>query len=82
MVGTQGWQLETCHCIRIENAHIVRKKNFIFYYATVSLYVVQLLGGQNRYVFVWAVMINPPKLPINDEARNDAHTGSTGVRLY
>jgi len=26
-------------------------------------------------------MINPPKLPINDEARNDAHTGSTGVRL-
>jgi len=52
MVGTQGWQLETCHCIRIENAHIVRKKNFIFYYATVSLYVVQLLGGQNRYVFV------------------------------
>jgi len=27
-------------------------------------------------------MINPPKLPINDEARNDAHIASTGVRLY
>jgi len=27
-------------------------------------------------------MINPPKLPINDEARNEAHMASTGVRLY
>jgi len=27
-------------------------------------------------------MINPPKLPINDEARNDAHIASTGVQLH
>jgi len=27
-------------------------------------------------------MINPPEPPINDEARNDAHTASTGVRLH
>jgi len=27
-------------------------------------------------------MINPPELPIDDEARNEAHISSTGVRLY
>jgi len=27
-------------------------------------------------------MINPPELPINDEARNDAHIASTGVLLH
>jgi len=27
-------------------------------------------------------MINPSELPINDEARNEAHIASTGVRLY
>jgi len=27
-------------------------------------------------------MINPPELPINVEARNDAHIASTGVRLH
>jgi len=27
-------------------------------------------------------MINPPELPINDEARNDAHIASPGVQLY
>jgi len=26
-------------------------------------------------------MINPPEMPINDEARNEAHIASTGVRL-
>jgi len=26
-------------------------------------------------------MINPPELPINDEAQNDAHIASTRVRL-
>jgi len=26
-------------------------------------------------------MINPPELPINDEARKEAHIASTGVRL-
>jgi len=27
-------------------------------------------------------MINPPEMPINDEARNEARITSTGVRLY
>jgi len=27
-------------------------------------------------------MVNPPELPINDEARNEAHIASTGVQLY
>jgi len=27
-------------------------------------------------------MINPPDLPINDEARHDAHIASIGVQLY
>jgi len=34
------------------------------------------------YGLVWAVMINSPELPINDEARNEAHVASTDVRLY
>ena len=31
---------------------------------------------------MWANMINPPELPINDGARNEAHIASTGVQLY
>jgi len=27
-------------------------------------------------------MINLPEMPINDEARNDAHIASTGVQLH
>jgi len=27
-------------------------------------------------------MINSPESPINDEARNEAHIATTGVRLY
>jgi len=27
-------------------------------------------------------MINPPELPIDDEARNEAHIANTAVRLY
>jgi len=27
-------------------------------------------------------MINPPELPMDDEARNEAHIASTSVRLY
>jgi len=29
-----------------------------------------------------AVMITPIELPINNEARNEAHIANTGVRLY
>jgi len=31
---------------------------------------------------MWAIMINPPELPIDDEAWNEGHIASTGVRLY
>jgi len=27
-------------------------------------------------------MINPPELPVNDDAWNDAHIASTGVQLH
>jgi len=40
------------------------QENFI-----VWLLYVQLLWEQNRYGLVWAIMINPPELPIGDEAR-------------
>jgi len=46
------------------------------------LLFVQLLGGQNKYGVVCAVMINPPELPIKDEARNEGHIASAGVRRY
>jgi len=55
-------------------------RNFLFF--IVWLLYVQLLRGKNRYGLVWAVMINPPELPINDYARNDANITSTGVKLY
>jgi len=53
-----------------------------FSFCYMWLLYVQLLGGQNRYGLVCAVMINPPELKINDEARNEAHIASTGVRRY
>jgi len=44
------------------------------------------------WIFVWsgearqsthvATGLNPPGLPISDEARNDAHIASTGVKLH
>jgi len=46
------------------------------------LLYVQVLGEQNRYGLVCAIIIELPELPINDEARNEAHIASTGVRLY
>jgi len=46
------------------------------------LLFVQLLRRKNRYGLVWAIIISPPELPINDEARNEAFIASTGVRLY
>jgi len=46
------------------------------------LLYVQLLGGQNRYGLVCAVIINPLELSINDEARNEVHIASTGVQQY
>jgi len=37
---------------------------------------------QNKYGLVWAVMINTPELSIDGEARNDAHSASTDMRMY
>ena len=77
--GLRG--LKLVNDTRIENAHKVRKKIFVFYYVAVTVYV-QLLSRKNRYGLLWATMINSPKLSINDEARNEAHIASTEVRLY
>jgi len=46
------------------------------------LLYVQLLGGQNRNGLACAVVICPPQLPTDDEARNEAHIASTGVQRY
>jgi len=53
-----------------------------FSFLVMWLLNVKLLKGKNRYGLVWAIIINPHELPINDEARNEAHIASTGVRLY
>jgi len=50
-----------------------------FYHVAV---ICTISGGQNRYGLVCAAVINPPELPIYDEARNEAHIASTGVRRY
>jgi len=81
MADTRDDSLKLAKQKIIWNAHKARKKSLFFCYVTISPYV-QLLGGQNRCEIVWAVVINPPKLPINDEGRYDAHIASTGVRLY
>jgi len=46
------------------------------------LYVQLLRGEKNRCGLVCAVMSNPPEMPINDEARNEAYIASTCGRLY
>jgi len=55
------------------------QENFVF---TMWQLYAELLRGQNRYGLVWAVTINPPELPTNDEDWNDAHIASTGMRLH
>jgi len=44
--GLRG--LKLVNDTRIENAHKVRKKIFVFYYVAVTVYV-QLLSRKNRY---------------------------------
>jgi len=48
----------------------------LFSFFIIWLLNAQLLRGK-RYRLVWAVMINPPEMPTNDES----HIASTGVRL-
>jgi len=52
---------------------------FVFYYVAV---ICTITKGKDRYGLVRAVMINPPELPINGKARNEAHIASAGVRLH
>jgi len=69
--GLTVWNL--LNCTRIEYVQYIQQasqENFRFYYLAV---ICINTGGQNRYGLVSAFMINPPELPINDQARNDAH---------
>jgi len=85
--NTQGWDgwhpgLTVWNFLsytRIENEHEVRKKILIFYNVAVICTITKV---KKRHGLVWAVTINPPEMPINDEARNEAHIASTGARLY
>jgi len=54
-------------------------RKFSYFYVAVKCTIT---GRQNRYGLVCAVMINPLEVLINDEARNEAHIASTGVRWY
>jgi len=54
-------------------------RKFSFFYVAEKCTIA---GGQSRYGLVCAVMINPLELSINDEARNETHIVSTGVRRY
>ena len=76
-----GRSLETpaVNHTRIENAHKVRKKVFVFSYVGV---ICTIATGKEQIRLLWADKINPPELPINGEARNEAHIASIGVRRY
>jgi len=41
-----------------------------------------VLRGEDHKSIPVATGLNPPELPISDEARNDAHIASTGVTLH
>jgi len=76
--GLPGLSLKFVNYTVIENAHIVCKKLFVFLCGCLCT----TTGEQNKYGLLCVVMINPPELPINDEARNEARIASTGVRGY
>ena len=63
MAETQGWQLKLVElaCTRIENAHKVRKKTSVFIYVAVICTTTGGGWGRNRDVYVWIVMISPPR---------------------
>jgi len=53
-----------------------------FSFFNMWLLYVQLLSRKNRYGLVWAITINPPELPIDDDARDETRIASTGVRVH
>jgi len=62
MAETQGWQFKTCKIYtRIESAYKVRKKIFVFYYVAV---ICTITKEKEEIRVVWAIMIDPPELPI------------------
>ena len=73
--GLTVWNLQTTHELRMRINYA--RKIFVFF---MWLLCVQLLRRKNRYGLVWAIMISPPELPVNDEALNEAHIARTGVR--
>ena len=75
--GLTVWNLQTAQELRMRIKY-ARKFSFLVMW----LLNVKLLKGKNRYGLVWADMIHPPELPVNDEARNEALIASTGVQLY
>jgi len=52
-------------------------RKFSFYYLAV---ICTTTGRAEQIQAFVCRLINPPELPINDEARNEAHIASTGVR--
>jgi len=68
--------LKILNYTKIENAHKVSKNMFVL---LCGCYMYNYWGDRTD---TGAVMINPPELPINDDARNEAHIASTGVRRY
>jgi len=69
MADTQGWQFKICEVCN--NWECASSRKFSFYY----LAVICTNTGRTEQIqaCVCAVMINPPELPINDEA----HTASS-----
>jgi len=78
MADSQGWQFKICKLHNNWECAQNTQENFRF---LCGCYMYNY-WGQNRYGLVRAVMINPPKLPINDETRNEARIASTCVRRY
>ena len=82
-----GWRTPRVDSLKLAKVH----KNWAcawrtqenFRFILCGCYIYNYFGARtDTDGIVWTVMINPPDLPINDEARIDAHIASTGVRLY
>jgi len=58
-------------------------KSLIYSVSYFNLEALRLcLEGEARQCTPVATGLNPPELPISDEARNDAHIASTRVKLH
>jgi len=71
LADTQGWQFETCKLHKNWECAWSTQENFRILLC--DCYMYNYWREKNRYGLVWAVRINPPELPVNDEARNEAH---------